>query len=411
MKAALLITFISLTFIGKLTAQKSCSSFAYQQQELKNNPGLATKLATIQSPYTFQNRLQIDGTGTGSTSPVIIKIPVVVHILYHTGDQKITDDIVIKQLETLNNCFRHQNADSVNTPAVFKSLAADCEIEFQLAKSTPKKAYTTGIVRKYTPVTEWGADDKVKFSAEMGDDAWDTKSYLNIWVCNLGDFAGYASFPGGIENKDGLVISSSAFGEGQKTAVHEVGHWLNLKHLWGDENCGDDGVSDTPKQASYTPGCPTGVRITCGNGPYGDMYSNYMDFTSDECTNLFTLGQKARMKALFAPGAARYSLLSSTGLNNPLIFESPIPEEDPKWLHPQLYPNPATTQMTLDLSYDVRWIGKSIQVINLTGQSVMRIAIASKTQTIDISRLQAGMYFIVANKGDGEYIKQKFIKL
>src|SRR6185436_18474968 len=100
MKAALLITFISLTLIGNLTAQKSCSSFSYQQKELKNNPELATKIATIQTNSSFQNRLEIDGAGTSSTGPVIIKIPVVVHILYHTADQKITDDIVIKQLET-----------------------------------------------------------------------------------------------------------------------------------------------------------------------------------------------------------------------------------------------------------------------------------------------------------------------
>jgi hypothetical protein len=409
MKAVLFYVLITLAFAGQLTAQKSCATISYTQRQLQNNLSV-----TGNNTIAAFSRLHIATPGMDGITPTsssVITIPVVVHILYHNPGEKINDAVVIEQLKTLNKSFRHQNADSVNTPAVFKSLAADCEIEFKLATSDPKKRYTTGIVRKYTPVTSWSFDDKVKFSAEMGDDAWDTKSYLNIWVCSLGDFAGYSSIVGGPENVDGLVLGFSVFGPDQKTIVHEAGHWLNLKHLWGDENCGDDGVSDTPKQASYTAGCPTGIRVTCGNSPNGDMYSNYMDFTSDECTNLFTHGQKARMKALFATGGSRNSFLSSKGLDAPLIFEIPVPEEDPKWLQPRLYPVPATTQLTLDLSYDVRWVGKSIQITNLQGQTIMIVTITSKMQLIDISRLQPGMYFLAAKKGDGESIKQKFIKL
>ena len=407
MKAVLFYVLISLGFAGQLTAQKSCATISYTQRQSQNDLSV-TGNNTI---ATFSPQEAVTPGTEGISSGSVITIPVVVHILYHTPSEKISDAVVIEQLKILNKCFRHQNADSVNTPAVFKSLAADCEIEFKLATSDPKKKYTTGIVRKYTPVTSWSFDDKVKFSAEMGDDAWDPKSYLNIWVCSLGDFAGYSSVVGGPQNVDGIVLGFPVFGADQKTIVHEAGHWLNLKHLWGDENCGDDGVSDTPKQASYTGGCPTGVRITCGNSPNGDMYSNYMDFTDDACTNLFTLGQKARMKALFATGGARNSFLSSKGLDAPLIFEIPVPEEDPKWLQPKLYPVPATTQLTLDLSYDVRWVGKSIQITNLQGQTIMVVTITSKMQQIDISRLQPGMYFLAAKKGDGESIKQKFIKL
>lgn len=405
------LLFFIFLFVNNLAAQKSCAAFLYHQREQKSSPSPAGQVAVIKS-FSLQQKMTAEATGasTGSLHK-IVTIPVVFHILYHTPEEKVSDALVSKQLELLNKCFRHKNADSVNTPAVFKSLAADCEIEFVLATSTPRKVSTTGIVKKYTPVKSWTSDDKMKFSAEWGDDGWDANSYLNIWVCNLGDFAGYSSFIGGIEKKDGLVISFSEFGENKKTIVHEAGHWLNLKHLWGDANCGDDGIDDTPKQEGYTPGCPTGIRITCGNGPYGDMYSNYMDFTSDECTNLFTLGQKARMQALFVPGAARYSLLSSIGLTIPLIFQSAIEEEDPAWLQPKLYPNPASTQMTLDLSYDMRWLGKNIQVINLQGQTIMTLTITSKTQQIDISRLTSGMYFLTAQKGDGEFIKQKFIKL
>lgn len=415
MKAGILITLFAFALNSQLSAQQRCSSAAYQQEELKNNPSLSERINAIE---TFAQQ-QAENRTANRTEGIVIKIPVVVHILYHTQTEKISDAQVASQIEALNKYFRRRNADTMNTPAYFRALAADCEIEFQLAISDPRKRSTSGIVRKYTPITKWKADDMMKFSSSMGDDAWDPKSYLNIWVCNLDKFAGYATMPGGEENKDGLVISYSAFGTGSghsgydmgKTAVHEVGHWLNLKHLWGDENCGDDGVGDTPKQASYTIGCPSTVRITCGNGPYGDMYMNFMDFTNDGCINMFTEGQKARMRALFNTGGARNSILSSKGLNPPLIAESPLPTEDPKWLHPQLYPNPAQNEINLDLAYDIRWIGKTIFVTNLQGQSIMNVTITSKNQRIDISRLQTGMYFLAAKKDDGESMKMRFMKL
>ncbi len=414
MRVGLIILLFTLSFTSQLTAQQRCSSTSYLQEELNKNPSLAERMHAIEA-FTKQ---QIESRTTSRTEATIIKIPVVVHILYHTAAEKISDAQVATQIEALNKYFRRKNSDTTNTPAYFRQLAADCEIEFQLATSDPRKRSTSGIVRKYTPITKWKADDLMKFSSSMGDDAWDAKSYLNIWVCSLDKFAGYATIPGGEESKDGLVISYAAFGTSGtsgydlgKTAVHEAGHWLNLKHLWGDENCGDDGVSDTPKQASYTIGCPSTVRITCGNGPYGDMYMNYMDFTNDRCINMFTQGQKDRMRALFASGAARSSILLSKGLSTPLIFESPLPETDPKWLQPKLYPNPATNEINLDLSYDIRWMGKTIFVTNLQGQNVMNVIITSKKMKIDISRLQAGLYFIAAKKDDGESIKQRVIKL
>ena len=263
----------------------------------------------------------------------------------------------------------------------------------------------------------WGADDKMKFSSEMGDDAWDSRYYLNIWVCNLDRFAGYASFPGADAAVDGIVLdiealagsSNNSYSAG-KTAVHEVGHWLGLKHLWGDELCGDDKVDDTPRQASYTPGCPKTIRITCGNGPYGDMYMNYMDFTSDACVNMFTLGQKTRMRSLFSANGPRALLLESKGLNSPLILSSQLEEPDPTWLHSRLYPNPANAEITLDLSYDERWIGQTIRIFDITGQPVMNLKINSKASKLDISSLKPGIYFLQAEK-PGEKMMLRFIKM
>ncbi len=138
---------------------------------------------------------------------------------------------------------------------------------------------------------------------------------------------------------------------------------------------------------------------------------NYMDYTNDACINLFTEGQKERMRSLFDPGGARNSILSSYGLDAPLINESPLPDESPRWLYPVLYPNPATNELILDVAYDVRWIGKVISLINVNGQQAMRITITSRVQRIDISKLKPGMYFISVKKEDGSYIKQKFIKM
>lgn len=406
MKAVFISVILALSLALQLAAQKTCVQSSYHQQELKNGSVLQKNIEVIE---TFTRQYITNESLT--TESNIIRIPVVIHNLYHFPEEKISNVQVAEQLALLNKCFRRQDLHADNIPVYFKTLAADIEIEFELAISDPGRKSTTGIIRKYSPVKTWTTDDKVKFAADMGSDAWDTKKYLNIWVCNLGNFAGYSSFPGGPESKDGIVIDLGAFGSTNKTMVHEAGHWLNLKHLWGDENCGDDGVADTPKQASYTMGCPTGKRLTCGNSTNGDMYMNYMDFTSDECISMFTEGQKTRMRTLFAVGGSRNSLLSSTGLNMPLIFETPLPDESPAWLKPHLYPNPATTTMTLDLSYDIRWMGKTIFIRNIQGQTVMTVVVTSKTQLINVSRLQPGMYFLAAKKDDGESIKKKFIKL
>jgi hypothetical protein len=414
MKTNLTLALIMLAFAGSVAGQKNCSSAAYNQKQLANDPGLQKTAQDIED-FIKNNLARSDNR----TTVTVITVPVVIHVLYHQSSENISDAKIMTQIESLNRCFRRTSADTVNTPARFKMLAADCEIQFRLASSDPRRKSTNGIVRKYTPIAKWEADDKIKFSSEMGDDAWDPHSYLNIWVGNLGQVMGYSSVMGGPESKDGIVIGYNVFGTVQvmtgfdqgKTGVHEVGHWLGLQHLWGDAYCGDDGVGDTPKQAGYNMECPTDIRISCGNGPNGDMYMNYMDFTNDRCMNLFTLGQKARMRAVFSPGGVRNSILSSKGLDAPLIFEAPLPVEDPRWLHPQLYPIPAAQEMTLDLAYDIRWIGKTLNVYNMDGQTMMRVVVTAKSQKIDISKLQPGMYILLSEKEDKEMLRIKFMKL
>jgi hypothetical protein len=416
MKTKLLFVLLALFVVEQLSAQRSCRTFSYSQKTEQQHPLLKENREAIEQ---FTQQYIASNPVISRTDVNVITIPVVVHVLYHLPEENIPAEKIAEQLEIINQCFRRIHADTVNIPTRFKALAADCEIEFKLAISDPRRRSTNGIVRKYTPIAYWQDDDKMKFSAEMGDDAWDAKSYLNIWVCNLERVAGYASAPGGDLVKDGVVLSFGVFGlnsnlpgfDKGKTAVHEIGHWLNLKHIWGDDLCGDDGVADTPKQGYASSGCPSGITTSCGNNPNGDMYMNFMDFTDDACVNMFTIGQMNRMRALFAPGGARNPMLSSTGLNLPLIVEIPVDDPSPRWLHPQLFPNPAVSEMTIDLSYDPRWLGRTLTIATMQGQIVKQFVVTAKIQPLSISNLKPGVYILYGKKADGESLKQKFVKL
>jgi hypothetical protein len=398
--------------MNPVIAQPTCYSFDYQQGALRANPVLSEIVQQVEQFIQTQGESGFPAQTTSRGKPVIT-IPVVVHVLYNKQNENVSEQAVKNLIETLNLCFRRLHADTIKTPSRFWKLSADAEIEFQLAKSDPQRRSTNGIVRKYTAKNQWDMDDKMKLSSQSGDDAWDPSSYLNIWICNVRYVMGYSSVPGDASVNDGVVLATGALG---KTIVHEVGHWLGLKHIWGDQYCGDDGVADTPQQAVGTPGCPSGIRLSCNNGPDGDMYMNYMDITQDACVNMFTYGQKQRMLALLQPGGVRYSLFASKGLSEPLYAEIPLPTDtveptEDKQTQAIVYPNPARQDITIDLGNDQQWIGKVINIANSQGLVVMQQSVKSTVQKIDISKLPPGMYFILAKREDGAVIKQKFLRL
>jgi hypothetical protein len=204
-----------------------------------------------------------------------------VHVLYSNSEQNITDDQIKSQIEVLNEDYRRLNADKTNTPSAFSNVAADVNIDFFLACVDPIGNSTNGITRTQTNVNPFsrvrnteGTDEiatKIKYTSLGGCDAWPRDRYLNIWVCNLASpLLGYTQFPGiGTAATDGVVIKYNAFGRRGKldatynkgrTTTHEIGHWLNLVHIWGDDDngngictssecTGSDNVDDTPNQA------------------------------------------------------------------------------------------------------------------------------------------------------------------
>jgi|SRR5215213_1673819 len=289
----------------------------------------------------------------------VITIPVAVHVVHNPAfpAQNISDAQIHSQIAVLNQDFRAANPDVDKVPAVWKSLVADTRIEFQLATQDPNGTPTSGIMRVATDRSFFTTDDAVKASATCGTDPWPSDQYLNMWVCQLGGgLLGYAQFPGGPPQTDGVVIRHSAFGtEGTatgpfdlgRTATHEIGHWLNLFHIWGDDGGGcnrGDEVADTPNQARENVGAPTFPHITCNNGPDGDMFVNYMDYTDDVGMFMFTLGQAKRMDACLENSRASFLVAQPA----PAAPPAPAAESAPATPQPAVDDDIATLRHELD---------------------------------------------------------------
>ncbi len=296
--------------------ERNCHAMEVLEQQQLANPEIIGEMERIEQHTQKYVERHIDDAQKVNG---LITIPVVVHVIYSNSSENISEAQIMSQMTVLNDDFRRNNSDANNN----WSQAADMEIEFCLASVDPNGNATSGITRKSSSKTSWGTNDDMKKSSRGGVDPWPTGDYLNMWVCNIGGgILGYAQFPGGSAATDGVVMSPQYFGtigsaqapfDGGRTTTHEVGHWLNLRHIWGDGACGaDDFVSDTPTSDAANYGCASN-HSSCNSL---DMVQNYMDYSDDACMNLFTAGQKTRMRALFGAGGSRASLLNSGGCGN-----------------------------------------------------------------------------------------------
>lgn len=292
----------------------SCYTMVNLNRQLNKDPKLAKKMFDIE--YNTRNLISAKGkpagtgggnNGGGDTTPIddglgIINIPVYVHVIYSNSNENISNAQVASQISVLNADFRKTNSDASQVPTEFADDITDSEIEFTLA----------GTFRHSNSNSSWGTNDAVKAAYPPVT----PQTHLNIWVCNIGGgILGYAQFPGGNSNTDGVVIGTEYFGntgyvsapfDKGRTGTHEVGHYLNLRHIWGDGRCKqDDFVADTPSSDAPNYGCPSYPTVNCKSN---DMTMNYMDYTNDDCMYMFSDGQRNRMRAIFAAGGSRASL-------------------------------------------------------------------------------------------------------
>ncbi len=290
---------------------RACGTMPIYHSMLESDPSFRSRLFELENFTRTRRSLRLAPGREGGP----ITIPVVVHIVLPEPNN-VSDAQVQGQIDVLCDDFRGRNADRANVPAAWAGLAADTMIEFTLATIAADGSGTNGITRTSTDKDRFFSEDEdVKFNATGGRDAWDTTRFLNMWVCNIesrrqGPLLGYGQFPGGQVETDGVVIDVSAFGTTGtaqapfnlgRTATHEVGHFLNLYHIWGAGDlptCSDtDFVEDTPNQLGPNERTPAFPSISCGNGPDGDMFMNYMDYVFDAAMFMFTHQQASRMQA------------------------------------------------------------------------------------------------------------------
>lgn len=313
-----------------------CASTEYLNYQIQKNPDL--KLKIDKAEEVLQQNVAEKRTAKTQTlskrTGAIITIPVVVHVVYNDPADNISMNQIQSQINVLNQDYRMNNADSGQTPSMFQPLAADVEVEFCLAVEDPNGNFTDGVTRTQTSTTEFDVYmDDIKSNSTGGKTGWDRDRYLNIWVGEIsGGVLGYATNPSQPASVDGVVVGVRFFGGPEfnttppynlgRTTTHEVGHWLNLRHMWGNSGgCSDDdNVSDTPVSNEPYYACTPTNSVSCNTN---DMYMNFMDYVPDACMHLFTIGQKDRM--ITAINTQRSSLLSSTACSgNALALDAAI---------------------------------------------------------------------------------------
>lgn len=315
----------ALSFSTK-AQERNCHTMDVYEQQLQKDPSLQLKMEGIEK--RTQQFINSSAQARSMAVNGVITIPVVVHVIYSNSNENISAAQIQSQIDVLNEDYRRLNSDANQVPTEFASVASDIEVEFVMATTDPNGNPTSGITRKSSSKTSWGTNDAMKDPAQGGVAPWDASRYLNMWVCNIGGgILGYAQFPGGSLSTDGVVMSPQYFGSSDKgtgfflsapfdkgrTATHEVGHWLNLRHIWGDGGCNvDDFVADTPVSGNPNYGCPNYPTNSC-SATGNDMTMNYMDYVDDACMYMFSAGQKSRMRALFDTGGFREGFVNNDG--------------------------------------------------------------------------------------------------
>jgi hypothetical protein len=327
-----------------------CGTMEYLEKQKKADPTLEARMNLQEEQLqrlisnikrSESNSLNKGKPGNPPPPPPFqpVTIPVVVHIIHNLAvpAQCISATKVEEQITITNRDYAGNNPNSMGS--FLGTLKDDTQIQFCLAQRTPNGAPTNGIEYRETTLTDFPPDNSMKHYSTGGLDAWDPTRYFNIWVCNLQTYAGYAQFPtGGLNATYGVVVAYSCFGYSDPVTIyrgggacttHEIGHCLNLRHIWGDDGTactGTDYCDDTPNQAGYTLSWSIisgEVTDACSPVSPGIMYQNFMDYTRDIAQANFTPDQSLRMQVCFASGGPLVPLLSSNAGTPPSACEIP----------------------------------------------------------------------------------------
>ena len=291
---------IEITSSADAITKRGCASQEVLAAQMKADPTLALRMNEIE---VFTEKSMLSARLVNGK----VQIPVVVNVLYRTTAENISLAQIQSQIDALNEDFNAANSDYNNVPSLFSGVKANVGISFVLDQ----------VIRKSTTTTSWGTTDTMKKTTSGGLAPTSPTTKLNLWICTIGGgILGYAQFPGGSSSTDGVAIDSKYVGTTGsatypynlgRTATHEVGHWMNLRHIWGDATCGSDLVSDTPTHNTANYGVPAYPHYSTCSGTPVEMTMNYMDYTDDRGMYMFSNGQKSRMAALFVSGGSRAS--------------------------------------------------------------------------------------------------------
>ena len=419
MKKALLTIALLSTGLSFAQINRCMTPEAIQYQE-SVTPGFIDQVNNafeIAKAHSANNQLK---------SNYIYTIPVVVHIVHNLPAQNLDDSVIFNQMQILNDDYQRMNADTVNMRSDFDIVKGSPQIRFKLAQIDPNGAPTTGITRTYTTTESFGSLavmggdftdlEKVKSTIDGGIDPWDQSRYLNIWVCNMSiDFfgqevtalLGYATPPTGLPNwppgstnglSDGVVIQFQSFGSNNpnpldagggiidvrgRTPIHEVGHYLGLRHIWGDGDCtAQDGIDDTPNADAQSDNDCNPSKNTCTDNIQGvdlpDMIENFMDYSAETCQNSFTQGQVDLMHGVLEN--QRYDL----------VYNNPASVSSLNLSHWTVSPNPANNEITIAGIEGTA----NLELYTTSGQLASTFQLNKTTETISIQHLDAGLYIL-----------------
>lgn len=379
-----------------------------------------------------------EGQYTYYTYDTVYTIPVVVHVIYNTGAENISNALINSQIDVLNECWRKRNADTVNTRALFKSRAGDTRIQFALATKDPNGNNTTGIVRVATAKTSFECGqyaDEMKFTATGGDDAWDPTRYLNIWIADLRFYSmeallGYAFPPNGHPNwpssswvadkNQGVVLHYKIVGKNNplalssfpsnaqgKVAVHEVGHYFGLRHIWGDATnqtrcLVDDYIDDTPLQGTKSNNDCNKLQNSCtgGTNDEPDNNENYMDYSSHVCQTMFTKRQIQVMRNSITLWRFNLPILREIDSTKHVVDTVLYDKFD-------FYPV-ANQQVYFELTNDKKTLNYFLKVHDLSGRlMVNQYALNKNEQYLSTRNFAPGLYVFTITDSNNNKIKQK----